>query len=42
MEVCAVLINGTLEREVTVSLQTEDRTATSGGIIYVQLKLLTL
>ncbi len=32
MEVCAILTNGTLEREVTVTLRTGDGTATSGGM----------
>ncbi len=32
MEVCAILIDGTLEREATVTLQTGDGTATSGGM----------
>ncbi len=32
VEVCAILINGALEREVTVTLHTRDGTATSGGI----------
>ncbi len=33
VEVYAVQINGILEREVTVTLRTGDRTATSGGML---------
>lgn len=33
VEVCVVLMNGTLERRVTVRLQTADGTATVGGIV---------
>ncbi len=32
MEVCAILIDGTLEREVTITLQTVDGTAFSEGM----------
>ncbi len=32
VEVCVILISGTLEREVTVTLTTSDGTATATGI----------
>ena len=36
VELCAVLIEGTLEREAVVTFSTSDGTATSGGYIHLQ------